>query len=224
MLDQAIEHYKEALKNWRELVKIDASLKPKLANTLNNLANVYYSSGSLDQAIEHYEEALKLRREMVEIDACFKPKLANALSNLGLAYRDKGLLDTAIMHFREALGIRRELVGIDSSFKPKLANSLSNLANAYYSKGLLDEAIEHYKEALKIRRELVENDFRLQFTTSLILFGIALATRGIEEDKIASKKLQAETKLMLQDHDVITSPKHTDLVSLAKILDSLVDE
>ena len=160
---------------------------------------------------------------MVKIDASFKPNLANALSNLGLAYRDKGL-DKAIEHYKEALRIRRELVEIDVSFKPKLANVLSNLANAYYSEGLLDEAIERYKESLKIRRELVENDFRLQFTTSLVLFGIALATRGTEEDKITSKKLQTEAKLMLQDPDVLGNPKHPDLVRLAKILDSFVGE
>jgi tetratricopeptide (TPR) repeat protein len=178
----------------------------------------------LDQAIEHYQEALKIRRELVEIDACFKPKLANVLNNLGVAYRDKGSFDRAIEHYQEALKIRRELVEIDASFKPKLANILNNLANAYYSKGLLDQAIEHYQEALKIRRELVENDFRLQFTTSLIFLGIALGTRGTEEDKVRSKKLQVEAKSMLHDSAFIESPQYPSLISLAKILDSIVGE
>jgi tetratricopeptide (TPR) repeat protein len=134
------------------------------------------------------------------------------------------MLDQAIEHYKEALKIRRELAEIDESFKPKLANALNNLANAYYGKGLLDQAIEHYKEALKIRRELAEKDekFRLQFTTSLIFLGIAFGTRGTEEDKVSSKKLQTEAKSMLQDPVVISSPQYPDLVSLAKILDSLV--
>ena len=89
---------------------------------------------------------------------------------------------------------------------------------------MLDQAIEHYKEALKTRRELAEKDekFRLQFTTSLIFLGIAFGTRGTEEDKVSSKKLQTEAKSMLQDPAVIRSPQYPDLVSLAKILDSLV--
>ena len=71
MLDQAIEHYKEALKIRRELVEIDENFKPKLADTLNNLANAYYEKGLLNQAIEHYKEALKTRRELAEKDEKF---------------------------------------------------------------------------------------------------------------------------------------------------------
>jgi len=180
----------------------------------------------LDQAIEHYRGALKIRRELVELDESFKPKLADALSNLANAYYGKGLLDQAIEHYKEALKIRRELVESDACFKPKLADALNNLANAYYGKGLLDQAIEHYKEALKIRRESAETveSISLRFMTTLILLGIALGTRGTEEDKVLSKKLQNEVKSMLEDSVVIRSPQYPEVVSLAKILDSLVGE
>ena len=67
MPDEAIKHYREALKIRRELVELDPSFKPKLADALNNLANAYYTQGLLDQAIEHYNEALKIRREQVAI-------------------------------------------------------------------------------------------------------------------------------------------------------------
>ena len=46
MLDQAIEHYKEALKIRRTLAEIDPNFKPKLANAINNLANAYHSGGN----------------------------------------------------------------------------------------------------------------------------------------------------------------------------------
>ena len=129
---------------------------------------------------------------------------------------------TSVLHCR--LRIRRELVEIDASFKPKLANTLNNLANACYSKGLLDDAVEYYKEALKIRRELVEQDYTLQFATSLILLGIALATRGSEEDKLSSKKLQNEAESLLQNPVVVGSSRYYDLETLAEILNSLVGE
>ncbi len=137
-----------------------------------------------------------------------------------------GLLDQAIEHYKEALKIRRELVEIDESFKPKLADALNNLANAYYGKDLLDQAIEHYDEALKIRRELLETveSFSIRFTTSLILLGITFGMRGREEDKARSKKLQTEAKSMLEDPVVIRSPQYPDLVTLARILASLVGE
>lgn len=226
MPDEAIKHYREALKIRRELVELDPSFKPKLADALNNLANAYYTQGLLDQAIEHYNEALKIRREQVEIDKTYKPKLTDALNNLGVAYRNKGLLDRAIEHLKEALSIRRELVEIDEIFKPKLANTQNNLAITYYRKGNHDEAIEHYKEALKIRRELIrkEEHNKPQFLTSLILLGIATATRKTEEDKILSKEMQIEAKIMLQDPIITKSPQYPDLVSLAKIFESLIKE
>lgn len=136
------------------------------------------------------------------------------------------MLDQTIEHYKEALRIRRELVELDESFKPKLADALNSLANAYYCKGLLDQAIEHYKETLKIRRELVmtsESD-RLRFATSFILLGIALGTRGTNEDRVKAKELQTKAKSMLQDQVFIGHPQYSNLLSLVKILDSLVSE
>ena len=181
----------------------------------------------IDQTtIEHYKEALKIRRELVEIDKSFKPKLADALNNLGVAYRGKGLLDQAIQQFTEALEIRRDLVEIDECFKPKLAKALDNLANTYYGKGSLDQAIECYEEALEIHRKLVEveSNFNFRFMTSLILLGIAFGLRGTEEDKVRSKRLQIEVRSILEDPVAIKRSQYPDLVSLARILDSLVSE
>ena len=112
MLDQAIEHYKEALRIRREFVEIDASFKPKLADALSNLANAYYSRGLLDQAVEYYKEALKVRRQLVEVDKKLKPKFANTLDNIGGACIEVWVcLIKRSNTTKEALRIRRELVG-----------------------------------------------------------------------------------------------------------------
>lgn len=85
MFDSAIEHYKEAIRIRRELVEIDKSFKPKLADALNNLANAYYRKGLLDEAIANYKEALRIRRELVEIDRRYLVQLTTSLLLLGIA-------------------------------------------------------------------------------------------------------------------------------------------
>lgn len=95
---------------------------------LNNLGNVYKTSGFLEQAIECYQKALQIA-----------PKYAGAHNNLGIVYQRQGHLQLAIKHFQEAI-----------SQEQTKAEWFSNLATALMESGQVTQAINFYKEALKV--------------------------------------------------------------------------
>jgi tetratricopeptide (TPR) repeat protein len=80
-VDEAIEHYEEALR-----------LDPDSAEVCNNLANALAQSLRLDEAIQHYQRALRLR-----------PDFAQTHSNLATILAAKGRTDEAIEHYQQAL-------------------------------------------------------------------------------------------------------------------------
>jgi tetratricopeptide (TPR) repeat protein len=226
MTDEVIQHYIEALRIRRELVELDESFKPKLADALNDLGNANYKKGFFAQAIESYLEAIALNRELVKIQVCYKARLADLLNNIGLAYRSKAMFHEAVESLEECVAIRRELTEFDLIYRPKLGNALHNLANVYYVKGSLDQAIEAYQETVQIRRSLFEKKetFKVEFLSSIILLGIASGSRGTYEDRLLIRKMRVEAKLLLEDSDVFSNPRYPELVRLVEILDSLVSE
>lgn len=226
MTDEVIQHYIEALRIRRELVELDESFKPKLAEALNDLGNANYKKGFFAQAIVSYFEAIAVIRELVKIQVGYKARLADLLNNIGMAYRSKEMFDEAGESLEECVEIRRGLSEFDTIYTPKLGNALHNLANVYYVKGSLDQAIETYQETVQIRRSLFEKNltFKVEFLSSLILLGIASGSRGTEEDELLFRKILVEAKLLLKDSDILVNPRYPELVRLVEILDSLVDE
>ena len=87
-LDEAIEHYKTALR-----------IKPDKAKAHYNLANVLTDRGKLDEAIRHYEEAIRI-----------DDRYAKAYHNLGLALARQGKLDEAAACFEKALRIDPQML------------------------------------------------------------------------------------------------------------------
>ena len=80
-LDEAIQHYTEALR-----------IRPDYPEAHNNLGPALAGQGNLEEAIAHFSEAVRLR-----------PGYADAHSNLGVALAMQGKLDEAIAHFSEAV-------------------------------------------------------------------------------------------------------------------------
>jgi protein O-mannosyl-transferase len=73
-LDEAIAHYREALR-----------ISPQFAFTQNNMGSALMQKGQLDDAIAHFREALRLN-----------PDYPEALNNLGIALAKQGGFDEAI--------------------------------------------------------------------------------------------------------------------------------
>ena len=152
-MEEAIEHYREALRinpvyvkahnnlgnglarrgemgaaieHYREALRID----PAYAVAHYNLANALVSRGELEEAVKHYREALRI-----------DPAYVKAHNNLGNALARRGELETAVAHFQEAL-----------RFEPDFAEAHESLARALAMQGKRDEAVQHYQEALRIMR------------------------------------------------------------------------
>jgi protein O-mannosyl-transferase len=80
-LDEAIAHYREALR-----------ISPQFAFAQNNIGSALMQKGQLDDAIAHFHEALRLN-----------PDYPEALNNLGIALAKQGRFDEAIGCFMVSL-------------------------------------------------------------------------------------------------------------------------
>jgi tetratricopeptide (TPR) repeat protein len=85
-LEQAVEHYKEALR-----------IKPDSPRIACDLGRTYAQLERFDLAIENLNKALQL-----------KPDYAQAHYYLAQIYRQEGKLDLATEHFEEAIRLQNE--------------------------------------------------------------------------------------------------------------------
>jgi tetratricopeptide (TPR) repeat protein len=140
-LNEAIDHYQQALR-----------IDPKLVPAHTNLGVALADQGRLDKAIEHYRKALRLDptyalthynlanalrvkgrtneatehyRQALRID----PKHAEAHTNLGLVLATRGRMEEATGHFLQALRL-----------DPKLAQALVGLGKVLLAQGRFHEA------------------------------------------------------------------------------------
>ena len=153
--------YTEILTQLRELAQQNpAAYLPRVADTLNNLGNLYSNTQRLSEAEQAYQEALKLYRELAQQNpAAYLPYVATTLNNLGNLYSGTQRLSEAEQAYQEALKIRRELAQQNpAAYLPRVADTLNNLGILYKNTQRLSEAEQAYQEALKIRRELAEKN------------------------------------------------------------------
>ncbi len=110
-----MKNYEEALQIKRGLVSENpGTYLPDLADTINNMAILYWDKNEIQQAIEKYEESLKISRELTrENPKKYLPGLAKTLNNLAFIHKDKNELREASEKYDEALQIYRELAKSD---------------------------------------------------------------------------------------------------------------
>jgi Tfp pilus assembly protein PilF len=148
-LDEAIVHYKEALR-----------IRPVFAEAHNNFGVALARQGHLDEAVGEFLEAvriepgfkdaqnnlnatqakLKERKDAITPYAeavRLNPDSVEAHNNLGAAFAQQDRIDEAIREFTEALRI-----------VPGNPDLLFNIAIMFQRKGQKDQAIQHLKSAL----------------------------------------------------------------------------
>lgn len=170
-LDEAIKHYKQALR-----------IFPGYATAHNNLGNVLAKQGKIDESIKHYEMAIKIA-----------PGFAEAHNNLAISLMETGRLDEAVHYYRQALRLTPDY----AEAYYNLANTLTlqgrlneavdyylqalqirpnhvefnyNLANALAIQGKFNLAIDHYLEAIQFEPDHLKAHNNL---------GIAYANLGL---------------------------------------------
>lgn len=152
----------------------------EVADTIFNIANIFYECEKYDQAMEFYFEAYKnynINRDD-NVDA------ASALHQMGLIHEKKGMYDDAFSDLTEALRIYELEIGDDNL---ECASVLNCLGNVYLNMDDSKKAIESLKRSLVIRKRLLEENNTNVAETYLNL-GVALESIDSLDDALEAYK------------------------------------
>ena len=110
-IDEARQHYEEALRSYRQLAQQnpDAYLLD-MATALNNLGTVDGIQNRMDDARQHFEEALKIYRQPAQQNPdAHMPDLAMTLTNFGKLDHLENRFEESRTHYIEAMIIYKKL-------------------------------------------------------------------------------------------------------------------
>jgi CHAT domain-containing protein/tetratricopeptide (TPR) repeat protein len=119
----------------------------RYADSLNNLAGCYESTGEYGKALPLYQEAVEVRRKLLGER---HPDYATSLNNLAVLYHGMGEDGKALPLFREVRALLRRALG---ESHPLYAASVNNLAANYHALGEHSQALLLYLEALQLCRK-----------------------------------------------------------------------
>ncbi|MDB9506114.1 tetratricopeptide repeat protein [Microcystis aeruginosa CS-338/01] len=120
---------------------------PDVAQSLNNLAELYLSQGRYSEAEPLLQQSLAIRKQQLGDN---HPDVAQSLNNLAELYLSQGRYSESKPLLQQSLAIRKQQLGDNH---PDVAQSLNNLAELYLSQGRYSEAEPLYKQALTIRKQ-----------------------------------------------------------------------
>jgi CHAT domain-containing protein/tetratricopeptide (TPR) repeat protein len=125
---------------------------PDVAQSLNNLAELYNSLGRYADAEPLHQQSLAIREKALGRD---HPDVALSLNNLAELYRNQGRFADAEPLYQRALAIREK--ALDRNH-PDVALSLNNLALLYWSQGRYADAEPLYQRSLAIYEKVLGPD------------------------------------------------------------------
>ena len=102
---------------------------PRLATSLNNLAELYRAQGRYAEAEPLYKRALAIVEKALGVE---HPHVATSLNNLASLYLDQGRYAEAEPLYKRSLAIDEKALGVEH---PHVATSLNNLASLYLDQG-----------------------------------------------------------------------------------------
>jgi CHAT domain-containing protein/Tfp pilus assembly protein PilF len=118
---------------------------PRIAPSLDSLANLYRTQGRWGEAELLYQRALQIRETALRPT---HPTVAQSLTGLGLIYWAQGRWSEAEALHQRALHMREAALG---PTHPDVAHSLNNLAILYRAQGRWSEAEAFHLRALHMR-------------------------------------------------------------------------
>ena len=143
-----------ALEYLQEAVALQGKSDPNigLADSLNELANLYRDMGRYSKAEPLYLQALQLRKHLFGED---NPDVATSLDNMARLYHFQGRYAEAETLLKQALKLRKSLLGKEH---PDVATSLNNLAGLYQAQKRYAEAEPLYLQAFKLTKRFMGSD------------------------------------------------------------------
>lgn len=195
--------YRSAQSKLRELLEIYRKTGDRLAEaqTLNNLAAVYWGQNQLAEAEGLFRRSLEIQSEITEN----KQGLARTFNDLGAVLLDQGKLGEAEPYLQNALEIQESLSSGDS---PEVVPILNNLASAYVAKSDLAGAKNLYERALYLQRRAFGQD-DLQVASTFNNLGAIAVMQGRQDE---AAKLYEEA-ISIVEKEAPESAPHAELLS-----------
>ena len=153
-------YYQEALGIRERLAKTHPeAYEADVANTLNNLANLYCNTQRFDKAEEYHLRALEIRERLAKAHPeTYESDVADTLNNLANLYDYTQHFDKAEEYHLRALEIRERLAKAHpEAYESDVAMTLTNLAVLYHKKQRFDKAEAYYLRALEIYERLAKS-------------------------------------------------------------------
>lgn len=178
-IPNAIIKYEQSLKTFKAI-----SDRRGEAMALNNLAQIFESTGDTNVAFRYYQQSLKLLRLVKD-----KQSEAAALNNIAKIYKDKKQYDTAMQFFYKSLAIRRSL-----NDTAGIANSLNNLGTVYFVMGNFTEAERYFNESIPLREKVSDVS---GLASSIVNLGYLYLRDGKKKEalKMANKVMELSLRL-----------------------------
>lgn len=120
---------------------------PRIAETLNNLGNLYFNLDLYPEAENAIKRALAIREKANGPDGL---AVADSLNDLGMIYLTEGKVREAKDLIQRSLAIREKALKPDEE---DVASSLQALASVYHREGKLKDSMAALKRALFIRKK-----------------------------------------------------------------------
>ena len=157
------------------------SVHPDLANSYNNIGEVYYFQNRGTKALEAFEKALQIHS--VVYGEKPHPDIATIYSNIGAVYRSQKRHAEALAAYNKALkmylAVYRERPHSD------VANTYNNVGDSYLSNKEYEEALVAFKKALEMRQNIYRK-YHPDIATSYNNMGIAYHSQGQYEKALAA--------------------------------------
>jgi tetratricopeptide (TPR) repeat protein len=148
------QSYREGIRVYGELAKIDPAYLPYVADCLVMLGISASHSQLPDEADQSYAEAIQiLRRVAKENPTDYAHKLARTLSHFGRHFRTTLRLKEAESAYREALEVYRKVARESPDYLFFVANVLSSLEQIYNDMQRATDAVQAREEAARLRQD-----------------------------------------------------------------------
>lgn len=168
---------------------------PKVAVSLNNLAELYRAKSNYERAESLLQRALAISEKAL---AAEHPTVAESLNNLARLYRLKGDYEHAEPLFQRALAINEKALGPEH---PRVATALNNLAGLYRAKGEYARAELLFQRALAIREKVLPPEHP-RVAESFNNLALIYRERGdfVRAEALYLRSLALEEKVLGTDH------------------------